>query len=1300
MKNFIEEHIDWQKLAPHERGEFLLSVEQASLVEETLQLNIDVAANFVIPYDSLNEITDALCKEIDGLKDVSFRFRYEKPMAIAKEEIMKLSLPHMINGIKDLGRLRHTIDMERMDVEDGNLIVYALGEQTVKNLNLKASPAMQSMIKHDFGIECMILFRNKQEEYAERVNALQRQTEEELKRLNDEASKAAAAARAAGAAGAQNGAGRGAGAGAGKNAAGWGAGAAAGGGAGGGFSGGSGFYGGNGAGGGARPGAHRKRGYEGPVVGDRIVGKPISGVTISLKDVNKNSGVVVIEGSVFRSEYRTIKGDRRIASLYVTDKTDSILVKMFISPQKQVDFEEHIKTGTYLKIKGEAQFDSFEKMTVIMAQSIEKAQKKQREDTSERKHIELHAHTKMSQIDGIMDVADLINTAKSWGHPAVAITDHGVVQAFPDAVSKAKDIKVIYGVEGYLVEDIPQADGTIDYKTNPSRHIILLAKSQIGIKNLYKLVSYSFVNYHYKRPRMPRSEIIKHREGIIIGSACEAGELFRAVVEGKSDEELEKIASFYDYLEIQPRCNNRFMLKNGTVETEEELLDFNRRVLKIGRKLGMPVVATCDAHYLNKEDYIYRNIIMAAHGFKNLDDEPNLYLKTTDELLEEFAYLGSEEAERVVIDDTHAVAAMIDDDIKPLSDEKCPPFIEGSEERLRTRCYDKAHEIYGDPLPEIVEQRLEKELSSIIGNGYAVMYVAAEMLVQKSLSDGYLVGSRGSVGSSFAATMDGITEVNPLPPHYICPNKECKHSEFPETYSSDCGVDMPDKNCPICGTKYIKEGHNIPFEVFLGFKGDKEPDIDLNFAGEYQPVAHKYVEEIFGAENVYRAGTIGTIKEKTALVYVKKYLEERGRIANKCEMERLALGCSGVRKTTGQHPGGMVVVPRGREIYEFCPVMHPAEGQIKDTITTHFDYHKIEKNLLKLDILGHDVPTMIRMLEDITGVPPEDIPLRDEKVNAIFLGISTLDIKIDNYKQKHGTFGIPEFGTSFTRQMLDDTQPKRFSDLVRIAGFSHGTDVWLNNAQEFIRSGVATMDDAIATRDDIMNYLISKGLPKQDSFTIMERVRKGKSITEEQEALMVENDVPDWYIESCKRIKYMFPKAHAVAYVMMSYRIAYFKVYYPPAFYAVHFTIKIDAFNAKVCLGGIDAVTDMMEQIKSKGNDASNKEKDEILVYEVVYEMYARGYEFLPPELGKSKAVHFGVEDGKVRVPFRALEGMGETAALSLAEEYEKKPFSSIEDLMTRTSVNSSNLEILREMGVVSGLPESDQLSMFSMLGF
>ncbi len=1290
MNHFIENQITWKKLAPHERSEFLLNVEHAAVIRDARKLNLDIALNFVIPHDDLARITSSFCTEFQGISGVSYRFRYDKPV-LSEEELISLYIPHMMDSMSDLGRLRHTTDTGNFSISGDQVTLFALGEQTVRGLNEVAAPVMSDMFLHDFGIRKMFVFRNREEEYEEKLHAMQIQTENELRRMNEETKRAGKAVRMAKET---------------EMAAG-------------GFSGNPGYAGGfgnfgnrqgsfgiaagnggpedgwkRGNGGGQN---FRKRGYEGPVVGDRIVGKPICGESMKICDLRRDTDNVIIEGSVFKTDSRTTKNNRSIASFYVTDNLDSICVKMFVSLQKQADFDEHIKPGSYIRVQGRCEYDSFEKMNVVMAQNIEKAEKKMRQDTAKRKHIELHAHTKMSQIDGIMDVADLIGTAKAWGHPAVAVTDHGVVQAFPDAVAKAKGIKVIYGIEGYLVEDIKLPDGSLDYKTNPARHIILLAKNQTGVKNLYKLVSYSYIDYHYKRPRMPRSEIVKHREGLIIGSACEAGEFFRAVIEGRSDEELMKIAEFYDYLEIQPICNNRFMLRRGMFSSDDDLRNLNRKVLEIGKKMGKPVAATCDAHYLNQEDYIYRNIIMAAHGFKELDEEPSLYLKTTDELLEEFSYLGPEDAQKVVIDDPQLIADMIDDDVKPISDEKCPPKIEGSEERLRTRCYNKAHEIYGDPLPEIVEKRLERELTSIIGNGYAVMYVAAELLVQKSLSDGYLVGSRGSVGSSFAATMDGITEVNPLPPHYICTNPDCKHSEFPKEFDSDCGVDLPDKNCPVCGTPYKKEGHNIPFEVFLGFQGDKEPDIDLNFAGEYQPVAHKFVEEIFGAENVFRAGTISTIKDKTALVYVRKYLEERGRVANKCEMERLALGCTGVRKTTGQHPGGMVVVPKGREIYEFCPVMHPAEGAIKDSITTHFDYHKIEKNLLKLDILGHDVPSMIRMLQDITGVAPDDIPLRDERVNAIFLGTDTLDIKIDDYQQRHGTFGIPEFGTSFTRQMLDDTQPKKFADLVRIAGFSHGTDVWLNNAQEFIKSGQATMDDAIATRDDIMNYLISKGVPAQDSFMIMERVRKGKGITGEQENLMIENHVPDWYIESCKRIKYMFPKAHAVAYVMMSYRIAYFKVYYPEAFYAVHYTTKIDAFNADVNLGGLTAVLDRMEQIRRMGDDASNKDKDEYLVYEVSYEMYARGIEFLPARLGKSDALRFGVEDGKIRLPFRALEGMGEAAAISLKREFEKQPFSSIEDLSSRTSVNSSNIETLRKHGVLDGIPESDQLSLFAM---
>ncbi|MCI8284111.1 MAG: PolC-type DNA polymerase III [Firmicutes bacterium] len=1261
MKNFIEENVSWNELAPHDRSEFSMNIENAFLLKEENELHLDISLNYIIPYNDLQNIKRKIKAEFGDLSAVSCRFRYENT-ALSEEEIIRLFIPYMMESMSDLGGLRHTADMGSFTLEQDCIIIYALGEQTVNHLNKVAAPAMRNMLKHDFNIDRVFAFRNKSEKYGEKVRAIEDQTDEELRRISAEAEKAARAAREnAKNNPAENGSGL-----AYKNS--------------------------NGSGGGYR----RGNSYEGAVAGNRIVGKAISGEIVKIKDLNSESSDVIIEGSVFRTDSRTIKNGKSIAFIYMTDGTDSICVKMFVTAKKQEDFDEYIKTGSYIKVKGNCEFDNFEKMIVMMAQSIELSEKPERTDISDEKRIELHAHTKMSQIDGLMDVKELVNTAKKWGHSAVAVTDHGVVQSFPDAAKAAGgDIKILFGVEGYLVDDILLPNGELDYKTNPARHIILIAKNQTGLKNLYKLVSFSFLKYHYKRPRMPKSVIAELREGLIIGSACEAGEVFRAMTEGKSDEEVLKVIEFYDYLEIQPRSNNMFMVEKGMVSGAEDLLNYNRKIVEFGKITDKPVVATCDAHYLNEEDYIYRNIIMAAHGFKELDEKPKLWLRTTDEMLEEFSYLGEEEARRVVIENPKIIADSVEELI-PVPKGKFPPKIDGAEDRLRSRCYGKAHEIYGDPLPEIVEERLKKELNSIIGNGYAVMYVAAEMLVQKSLSDGYLVGSRGSVGSSFAATMDGITEVNPLPPHYICPNPECKHSEFIEDGSYDCGVDMPDKKCPVCGTDYKKDGFSIPFETFLGFKGDKEPDIDLNFAGEYQATAHKYVEEIFGAKNVFKAGTIGTIKDKMALGYVKRYFEERGQIVNKCEAERLALGCTGVRKTTGQHPGGIVIVPEGHEIYEFCPVMHPAEGAGKDIITTHFDYHKIDENLLKLDILGHDVPSMIRMLQDMTGISPNEVPLSDEKVNSIFLGTENLDIKIDDYKQRHGTFGIPEFGTSFTRQMLDDTKPQKFSALVRISGFSHGTDVWINNAQEFIRSGEATMDDAIATRDDIMNYLINKGLPKQDSFTIMERVRKGKSITEEQETLMLANNVPGWYIESCKRIKYMFPKAHAVAYVMMSYRIAYFKVYYPPEFYAVHYTMKVDFFNTNVIMGGLQSVLDKMNMIKKLGNEATNKEKDEYLIYEVVYEMFARGYEFLPARFGNSDALRFSVENGKVRIPFRALDGMGETAAVSLAEEFKKGPFSSVEDISTRTSVNSSNIETMREHGILEGLPESDQLTLFA----
>ena len=1255
-------------------GKCSASLKSASFDHGSGELDISLEMNFVMNYCIYRHMRNRIQNCLPFVKNIRCRVDY-RDIDAGTADVFRGYLPYMIDAVSGAGSYIHTVSCHDMQLTDKKAVLGVLGERAEYQLNRHAGPEFSRIMHEKFGRSIEIRFENREEHYEERSKDKEDKNARELEELRQETEAAAREAErrnAEAAAVSQQYGGMGN------------SGSVYG-------SGGSQF-------GSAQDGQSQRRGkrvYEGPVRGNLILGRPISGDPVNIKNIPGENQPVIIEGDVFSRDAKETKGGRFIQTFNVTDHTDSICVKCFVSSQKKADFDEYISEKAYIRIAGHTEYDTFERMIVVMADSIELAEKTVRKDTAPRKRVELHAHTKMSQIDGMMDVKDLVKQATEWGHPAVAVTDHGVVQAFPDAAEAAgSDIKVLYGCEGYLVNAIEHPDGSLDYRKPPAYHVIIIAKNQTGLKNLYKLVSFSFLDYHYKRPRMPKQIISKYREGLIIGSACEAGEVFRAMKNGATDEELEEVASFYDYLEVQPRLNNYFMLEKGDVQTEEELLDFNRRIVRLGEKMNKPVVATSDAHYQNPEDYIYRNIIMAAHGFKNLPESPRLWLRTTDEMLEEFAYLGEEKAEEIVIDNPQKIADSVDA-LRPVPKGKFPPKIDGAEERLRTRCYEKAHSIYGDPLPDIVEQRLDKELHSIIDNGYAVMYVAAEMLVQKSLSDGYLVGSRGSVGSSFAATMDGITEVNPLPPHYVCPH--CKHSEFMADSEYDCGVDMPDKICPECGTPMKKDGFNIPFETFLGFNGTKEPDIDLNFAGEYQPVAHKYVETIFGAKNVFKAGTISTIKEKTAQVYVKKYFEERGMAINKCELERLALGCTGVRKTTGQHPGGIVVVPDDHEIYEFCPVMHPSEGAVKDITTTHFDYHKIDQNLLKLDILGHDVPSMIRMLQDLTGVAPESIPLDDRKVMDLFLGTEPLDIKIDDYRQRHGTFGIPEFGTAFTRQMLDETQPKKFSALVRISGFSHGTDVWRNNAEEFIKSGDATMDDAIATRDDIMNYLIAKDVPKAEAFQIMEKVRKGKGLTEEREALMREHNVPEWYIESCKRIKYMFPKAHAAAYVMMSYRIAYFKVYYPPEFYATHFTTKIDFFNADVILAGMQSVLDRMDAIKKMGRDASNKEQDEVLVYEVAYEMYARGYEFLPVEFGHSKGTKFSVEDGKVRLPFRALEGMGETAARSIEEEYEKREFSSVEDLVSRTGVNTSNVEVLQKHGVLAGIPESDQISLFDL---
>lgn len=1031
-----------------------------------------------------------------------------------------------------------------------------------------------------------------------------------------------------------------------------------------------------------------------PVKGNVVMGKAVTGEPVEIGQVDSESGSVVIRGEVFRKDCRTISEEKKLASLFVTDKRTSICVKAFVLNQKWDDFQTHLPAGTAVKIAGKAQWDRFDNAVTIMADSIELTENIRREDTYPQKRVELHCHTKMSAMDGMNEADNIVKTAEKWGHRAVAITDHGVVQAFPEASHAAGDIKVLYGCEGYLVDDtgLISEDGTIDYKSRKTNHIIIFARNRQGLLNLYKLVSLSHLKYFYKRPRIPRSVLMAHREGLILGSACEAGELYGAVRRGASDEELEKIAEFYDYLEIQPLINNRFMINDGIVENQEVLKDFNRRIVALGEKTGKPVVATCDAHYFDEEEALYRQILMAGQGYKDAESSEGLYFRTTNEMMEEFAYLGEETAYKVVIENTNLIADMIEP-LMPVPKGKFPPKIDGAEDYLRKVCRERSTAMYGDPLPDVIQERLDKELNSIIDNGYAVMYRSAEMLVQKSLSEGYLVGSRGSVGSSFAATMSGITEVNPLPAHYLCPS--CKNIEWGDSTQYDCGIDMPDKVCPVCGTPYNKEGFTIPFETFLGFEANKEPDIDLNFAGEYQGKAQKYVEDIFGAENVYKAGTIGTIKGNTAYGYVAKYFDEKGKSANKAEMDRLTECCEGVKRTTGQHPGGVIIVPRGHDINEFCPVQHPANDVKSDIITTHFDYHSIDQNLLKLDILGHDAPSMIRQLQDMTGVDPLKVPIKDEKVMTIFNGTEGLDIKDPDYKFTHGSYAIHEFGTQFVRQMLDDIKPTSIEELVRISGLSHGTDVWLGNAKDLIVNGVTTMKEAIATRDDIMNYLRKHGVPNGDAFTIMEKVRKGKGLTEEQEALMVEHDIPDWYIESCKKIKYMFPRAHAVAYVLMSMREAYYKVYYPAEFYAVYFTTKVANFDEKVILKGQQAVWDRMTEIEQMGKDASKKEEADITVLEVAYEMYARGYEFAPARLGESDATKFRVNNGRVQLPFVAISGMGEGAATAFAKGYEERPYETVEDIMDRGKVNKTVVEELRAHGVLEGLPETAQISFF-----
>ena len=1019
---------------------------------------------------------------------------------------------------------------------------------------------------------------------------------------------------------------------------------------------------------------------------------------VKVADLNSDYGKIALEGKVIGTDTRVLKNGKTLVMFNLYDGTSTITCKAFVPPEKVDDVVKRIAESTRLKIQGNAQYDMYAKELGVIANVIVEVPaiaETTRKDNSEVKRVELHLHTQMSQMDAVTSATDLIKRAASWGMKSIAITDHGVVQAFPEA-KKAADavgIKVIYGVEAYFVPDEELPDEKDAYKKVRPYHAIILIKNYKGLRNLYELISISHLHYFHKRPRILKSVYEKYKEGLILGSACEQGELYRAIVNKKSEEEIERIANYYDYLEVQPLGNNEFMLRDGTFESKQDLENVNKKIIDLGDKLGKLVVATCDVHFMDPQDEIYRRILMAGQGFSDCDNQAPLYLRTTEEMLKEFYYLSESKAREIVIENTNKIADMCEE-ISPISKDKCPPHIDGAEEEIKTICNQKAKELYGDPLPEIVSDRLKRELDSIIKNGFSTLYLIAQKLVKKSNDDGYLVGSRGSVGSSFVANMLSITEVNSLPPHYRCPN--CKYSDFTD-YGIGNGVDLPDKNCPKCGEKLFKDGMDIPFETFLGFKGDKEPEIDLNFSGEYQAKIHKYTEKLFGEGKTFKAGTVGTMAEKTAFGYVKKYYEERNKPVTNAEISRIVQGLLGVKRTTGQHPGGIIVVPHERDIYEFCPVQHPADDPNSDIITTHFDYHSIDKNLLKLDMLGHDDPTMIRMLQDLTGIDPKTIPLDDKKVMSLFTSTKALGIEPHQINSEVGSFGVPEFGTKFVRGMLMDTKPTTFEELIRISGLSHGTDVWLNNAQELINNGTVTLKEAICTRDDIMTYLIKKNLPSEDAFKIMENVRKGKGLKEEQEAMMREYNVPEWYIDSCKKIKYMFPKAHAVAYVTMAFRIAWFKVYHPLAYYAAFYSIRADEFDSEIMIYGKQRVKDKMKELESQGNNISQKDKSMYTILEIVLEMYERGFEFLPIDLYKSDSKKFKIEDGKIRPPLSSIPGLGEVAAISIRNgvEEEKGKFISIDEFQLKAKVGNSTIELLKKFGCLQGMSKSNQISLF-----
>lgn len=1026
-----------------------------------------------------------------------------------------------------------------------------------------------------------------------------------------------------------------------------------------------------------------------------IAGRTIRGSSVELRTLIKETDDVIVEGCICQIEERELRTKRYLLTFDIGDGTDGISCKMFVPNKEKSDaILNAISNGMMLKVKGSAKFDTFSNELCLFVDSMVQAKTTSRMDYAESKRVELHAHTHMSDMDSVLSIKKLINTAAKWGHKAVAITDHGVVQAFLEAnkIAKKAKMKIIYGMEGYLVED---GD---DLKK--SHHIVLLAQTPVGIRNLYKIVSISHLKYLYKsRPRIPRKIISEYREGIIIGSACEAGELIRAIISDQSEEELLKIADFYDYLEIQPAGNNSFMMRSERLEyahikTEEDLRQINIKVAEIADRLKKPLVATCDVHFLNPEDEIYRRILMAGKGYKDADFQPPVYLRTTEEMLAEFQYLGEEKAYEAVVTNSQKIADMIES-FEPICDEEklYSPQIPGADEQIRSMSYQKAQAQYGENLPKLVSDRLDMELRSIIGHGYAVLYLIAHKLVKKSLDDGYLVGSRGSVGSSFVAYVTDITEVNSLPPHWRCP--DCKHSEFILDGSYGCGFDLPDKECPHCQTTMIKDGHNIPFAVFMGFNGDKVPDIDLNFSGDYQSIAHKYTEELFGKDNVFKAGTIGTVADKTAFGYIRKYFDEKGIVVRNAYLNTLIGGCAGVKRTTGQHPGGIMVIPRNMDVHFFTPIQHPANDKDTPIITTHFDYHAISGRLVKLDILGHDDPTVIKMLETLTGLDPKAIPFDDPKTMSLFSSTEALGVSPDDLGSQTGTYGIPEFGTGFVRKMLDDTKPKTFSELVRISGFSHGTDVWLNNAQDLIRSGTAKVSETISARDDIMNYLIQEGVEPLLSFKTMENVRKGKGITSEVVEKLKAANVPDWYIDSCQKIKYLFPKAHAAAYVMMAYRIAYCKVHHPLAFYAAYFSVRADAFDAELIAKGKEAIGNKLRDLEMQGTKISVKDKALQTVLEIALEMYLRAYTLEKVDLYQSDAMKFIICQNSLLPPLGALEGVGETAAKSIVAARLDGDFKSIQDLKNRTGISKTTVEVLRAIGALKGLPETAQIELF-----